>query len=645
MNRKLLLIALAACTVLAGAACGNATSATTAETTTLPTTADSTETTFLTDNAPVEYEGAYCETIPSDPVFVETLLDSLTLREKAGQMLQAEKNGASAADVRTYNLGSVLSGGGSSPATNAAYEWYLMYENFQNAALQSSSGIPILYGVDAVHGHNNVYGATIFPHNIGLGAANDAELMNRIGIVTAREVRVTGINYTFAPAVSVVQNIGWGRTYESFSESTDVVSGLASSYIDGLQSYCVSASAKHFLADGGTDGGHDQGNATISEAEARERHLAPYYEAIEAGVRTIMISYSSINGAKMHESDYWITDVLKDEMGFTGFVISDYNAIHQLPYGSYYEQIVAAVNAGIDMLMEPFDWKDCIDNIVLAVEQGDIATSRIDDAVRRILTVKYETGLFSDEFYDESAGDYYRLGYDDNFYTLENRNVAREAVRKSLVLLKNENGALPLDADADVAVIGEGADNVGLQCGGWSITWQGDDAKRLTRGVTILAGIRQRIGLGTGEVHTDISGADVVIVVLAEKPYAEYNGDNSLPSLTGATAHEGNADLLDQVLLARSQGKTVIGLLLSGRPMLLANYLPYFDAFVACWLPGSEAGSGIADVLYGDYDFTGTLPVTWPRTSAGIGMNVNAVAYDASVVLFPFGYGLHYREE
>jgi len=640
--KKILILALAAVVALATASC---TATTTLPATTSSTTSPSTTpTSFLTDEQAVSYDGSYCDELAVDAAYVENLLDSMTLAEKAGQMLQAEKNGASAADVRTYNLGSVLSGGGSAPANNQASEWYLMYESFQNAALQSSSGIPIIYGVDAVHGHNNVYGATVFPHNIGLGAANDPELMVRIGTVVSREVRVTGINYTFAPAVSVVQNIGWGRSYESFSESYEIVTNLAGPYVDGLQNYCLASSAKHFVADGGTDGGDDQGDASLTEAEVREIHLAPYVEAIEAGVYTIMVSYSSINGAKMHGSEYWITDVLKGEMGFDGFVISDYNAIHQLP-GTYYDQIATAVNAGVDMLMEPFDWKACIANIVLAVEQGDIPMARIDDAVRRILTIKYRMGLFSEDFYDEATGDYYRLGYAANFYTAENRGVAREAVRKSLVLLKNEGGALPLSDDADVAVIGEGADNIGLQCGGWTIGWQGDDAARLTKGVTILSGIRTRIAAGTGTASENPDDADVLVVVLSEIPYAEFNGDNPNPTLTGATAHAGNAALLEQALIARSEGKTVIGLLLSGRPMLLGNYLSLFDAFVACWLPGSEAGSGIADVLFGDYDFTGRLPVTWPRFTSGLGMNVNRADYDETLVLFPFGYGLDYKED
>jgi len=622
-----------------------ATSDTTTTTTTTTTSEPATTTTtFNTATSTVNYEGSYCDELVVDYDFIDNLLASLSLEEKVGQMLEAEKNGASTADVTNYNLGSILSGGGSSPSTNDAYHWYLMYKGFQNAARSSSSGIPIIYGLDAVHGDNNVYNATIFPHNIGLGAANDPELMNKIGIVTAREVRVTGMNYTFAPAVSVVQDISWGRTYESFSESTEVVQNLAGSYIQGLQSYCVGATAKHFVADGGTLGGSDQGNAVLTEEQVREIHLAPYYDAIEAGVYTIMVSYSSIDGEKMHQSAYWIQDVLKDEMGFEGFVISDYNAIHQLP-GAYYDQLVASINAGIDMLMEPFDWKSAIENIILAVNNGDISMNRINDAVRRILVIKYKMGLFSDDFYNESTGDYYRLTYDGNFYSTENRAVAEEAVRKSLVLLKNENNALPLSKDENVALIGEAADNIGLQCGGWTIGWQGSDDSRLTKGVTLLQGMKAKVGSTAGNVYEDIAQADKVVVVLSEKPYAEYSGDNDYPTLTGSTAHSGNADLLDQVLIAKSLGKTVIGVLYAGRPILLENYLSYFDAFVMAFLPGSEAGSGIADVLYGEYDFTGKLPVTWPLSTAGIGMNINRTDYNSSVVLFPFGYGLSYKEE
>lgn len=625
-----------------------ATTATTSTTTTTtqPTTVTTTSTqrTFNTGTANVTYNGSYCDDLTLDEAFVENLLDSLTLSEKIGQMMQAERNGASLSDVRTYNLGSVLSGGGSSPSTNLAYNWYLMVRDFQNAAMQSSSGIPLLYGVDAVHGHNNVYGATIFPHNIGLGAANDPALMYKVGLITAREVRVTGIQYTFAPAVSLVQNVAWGRSYESMSENADIVSDLVGPYVEGLQSYCVAGSAKHFVADGGTQNGADQGNANLTEAQIRALHLKPYYEAIAAGVHTIMISYSSIQGQKMHQSEFWINDVLKTEMGFEGIVISDYNAIHQLP-GSYYDQLVASINAGIDMLMEPFDWKDAITQITLAVQNGAISEERIDDAVRRILSVKYKVGLFHEDFKNETTGDYYRLTYDDYFYTFENRAVAREAVRKSLVLLKNENDALPLSKTQTIAVLGEGAKNIGLQTGGWTIGWQGEDKRSLTLGVTIFNGLRSAAASKGGSVVDDMTNADTVVIVLSEKPYAEYYGDNASPTLVGATAHAGNQALLEQAMQAKAAGKTVIGLLLSGRPLILGNYLEAFDAFVACWLPGSEAGSGIADVLFGDYDFVGKLPVTWPKNVFGLGMNSNRNDYDPSVVLYPFGHGLHYRED
>jgi beta-glucosidase len=620
------------------------TTSTTTSQTTLPPTTIQTTRTFKDNVSTVHYEGSYCDDLTLDVSFIDQLLAGMTMEQKAGQMLQAERNGASIQDVKNYNLGSILSGGGSAPSTNLAYNWYLMYKDFQNAAMQSSSGIPILYGVDAVHGHNNVFGATIFPHNIGLGAANDPQLMQKIGLVTAREVRVTGINYTFAPAVSIVQNVAWGRTYESFSESAQIVSSLTQPYINGLQSYCIAGSAKHFVADGGTLNGADQGNAILTEEQVRNLHLLPYYEAIQAGVHTIMISYSSINGVKMHGSSYWITDVLKEEMGFQGFVISDYNAIHQLA-GSYYDQVVTSINAGIDMLMEPFDWKNAYEHILTAAQNGDISMERINDAVRRILNVKYLTGLFHDQFLNESTGEYYRLTFDEGFNTFENKSVAREAVRKSLVLLKNENQALPLAKNQTIALLGEGARNIGLQTGGWTIGWQGEDKRNLTTGTTILNGLRQAAASQGGVVSDNINDSNIVIIVLSEKPYAEYQGDNLVPTLTGTTAHSGNAALLDQAMIAKSEGKTIIGLLLSGRPMLLGNYLQYFDAFVACFLPGSEAGGGIADVIYGDYDFQGVLPVTWPKNASGIGMTMNRVDYNPEVVLFPFGYGLFYRED
>ena len=645
--KKILVLFLALVSAVLLTACQDITTNISTEQTTSPTTTTTPVTsnrTFKTDTSVVNYEGSYCDDLEVNEDFIDNLLNSLTTDELIGQMVQAERNGLSASEAASYNLGSILSGGGSVPGSNTPYEWYLMIKNYQDAMRTSTAGIPVLYGVDAVHGHNNVLNATIFPHNIGLGAANDEELMAKIGLITAREIRVTGVSYSFAPTVAVVQNIGWGRTYESYSENTEIVTNLSKSYINGLQSYCVGGSAKHFIAYGATDNGDDQGNALLSEEEIRATHLVPYIEAIEAGVHSIMISYSSIFGTKMHSSHYWITDVIKEELGFEGFIISDYDAIKQLP-GDYYTQIVTAVNAGIDLLMEPYTWRDTIANLKLAVQNGDIELSRIKDAVRRILTIKYRMGLFSEDFYNEETGEYYRISYEDGFATFENKAVAREAVRKSLVLLKNENDVLPLNKNSNVAVIGNGASNIGLQTGGWTISWQGDDDSKLTRGTTIIGGIRQVANSNNGSVSNDIEDADTVIVVLSEKPYAEYNGDNLNPSLTGYTADSGNQSALDQAMIAKSLGKKVIGLLLSGRPMLINQALPYFDAFVACWLPGSEAGLGIADVLYGDYNFTGKLPVTWPKYASALGLNSNMVIANPDMIQFPFGYGLSYKED
>lgn len=511
--KKFLIVLLVTVSVILLSACQTVTTEiTTTPTTVSPSTSPTTKRTFKTDTSDVNYQQSYCDDLAVNDVFIDNLLNSLTTDELIGQMIQAERNGLSTSDAANYNLGSILSGGGSAPGTNTPYEWYLMVKNYQDAMRSSSSGIPVIYGVDAVHGHNNVLNATIFPHNIGLGAANDEELMRKVGLVTAREIRVTGISYSFAPTVAVVQNIGWGRTYESYSENSEIVSNLSTAYINGLQNYCVGGSAKHFIADGATNNGDDQGDVLLSEEVIRAMHLVPYIEAIDAGVYSIMISYSSIFGTKMHSSHYWITEVIKEELGFEGFIISDYDAIKQLP-GDYYTQIVTAVNAGIDLLMEPYTWRDTIANLKLAVQNGDIELSRIKDAVRRILTIKYKMGLFSEDFYNEDTGEYYRISYEDGFATFENKSVAREAVRKSLVLLKNENDTLPLNKNESVAVIGNGASNTGLQTGGWTISWQGDDDSKLTRGTTIIGGIRQVANSNNGAVYTNINDADTVIVV------------------------------------------------------------------------------------------------------------------------------------
>ena len=568
---------------------------------------------------------------------VETLLSNMTILEKVGQMVQAERGSISPSEVTQYAIGSILSGGGSHPSSfnNTVDEWFNMYSDYQDAALLSSSGIPIIYGIDAVHGNNNVYGATIFPHNIGLGAANDPDLMYRIGVATAEEIKVTGITWTFAPALSVVQDIRWGRTYEGFSENPLIHENLTYQTIMGLQSYGVSATAKHFVADGGTAGGADQGTVYQDEDTIRDIHLVPYYDAIEAGVDTIMISYSSIYGNKMHGSEYWITDVLKEEMGFKGFIISDWNAIHQLP-GDFKTQVVSSVNAGVDMLMEPYDWKNTITALEEAVNEELITMNRLNDAVRRILTVKYNRGLL-DNPYD-------RLSEDDYFYTALHQDLAREAVRKSLVLLKNDNNVLPLSKTENIYLVGPGADSVGYMSGGWTTYWQGNFASDIGVGTSIEEAFHRELTNNGANLVNSISAADIVVVVLTETPYAESGGDNGILDLTGGNAHPENAAALAIAEEAHNQGKTVIGILISGRPLVLGDYIDFFDGFIAAWLPGSEGGNGISDVVFGDYDFTGKLSFTWPIDSSQFGYTSNKEDYDESIVMYPFGYGLTYSD-
>jgi len=572
----------------------------------------------------------------TEPVdFINVLLASLTLREKASQMVQAERGSISNEQVTQYGIGSILSGGGSHPTAydDSVDTWYNMYSNYQTAALNSSSGIPIIYGIDAVHGNNNLYGATIFPHNIGLGMTNNPELIYNISKATAEEMLVTGINWTFAPAFSVVQNIGWGRTYEGFSENPEIHVNLAQAAILEFEENGVSATAKHYLGDGGTVGGIDQGNVIGTEELIRQIHLAPYYQAVAAGVDTIMISYNSINGIKIHGSSYWINDVLKEEMGFDGFIISDWNAIHQLP-GSFYDQVVSSVNAGIDMLMEPYDWAAAIDNIVLAVNNSDISVERIDDAVRRILTVKYERGLFDDPFYKLDSS---------YLYSQEHQDLARQAARESLVLLKNDNNSLPLSKNDNVYITGPASDNVGLLCSGWTTYWQGNPAADIGVGTSILDAMAGVLNTNSGTLSNSWQAADTVVIVLAENPYSEGVGDNSNPTLTNGNAHTQNYESLLLAQEAQNAGKNVVGVLVSGRPLLLENYLQYFDSFVAAWLPGSEGGLAISDLLFGDYDFVGKLSFTWPADVTQIGYTSNREDYDENYPLFPYGYGLKYN--
>jgi beta-glucosidase len=556
------------------------------------------------------------------------------LEEKIGQMTLVEKGSIVETDITQRYIGGLLSGGGGYPETNTAEAWAEMVDGYQEYALQSRLGIPLIYGVDAVHGHNNVHGAVIYPHNVGLGAANDPELMERIGRATAAEMIATGIYWNYAPAVSVPQDVRWGRTYEGYSENTDLVSSLASSYLRGLQGSdlaatdTVLATPKHFVGDGGTAWGSsttpgyqiDQGVTEVDEATLRAVHLPPYLAVIEAGARNIMISYSSWGGMKMHGQAYLITDVLRDELGFDGFVVSDWGGIDQIT-DDYYEAVVTAINAGIDMNMVPYEYGRFIDTLTEAVENGDVSLERIDDAVQRILTVKYEMGLFDHPFSDPSL--LARVGSD------EHRDLAREAVSKSLVLLKNDGDTLPLSKDTPrIAVAGPGADDVGMQCGGWTIEWQGKTGD-ITPGTTILEAIQNTVSADT-MVEYDRHGhfeeaAEVCIAVVGEEPYAEGQGDSEDLSLSVA----------DKRMLKRlpDQCDKLVVVLISGRPLVVTDALDDWDAFVAAWLPGTE-GQGVADVLFGSQPFSGKLPYTWPKSIEQVPNN------QADDPLFPFGYGL-----
>lgn len=565
---------------------------------------------------------------------VEDLLSRMTLEEKIGQMTLAERGSIKPEEVEAYFIGAVLSGGGSAPWPNTPRSWARMFDGYQKAALHTRLGIPILYGTDAVHGHNNLKGATIFPHNIGLGAARDPELLQRIGQITALETRASGANWTFSPCVAVVRDIRWGRTYESFGETPELQRLLVGAYVRGLQGpraemsgeYLV-ATAKHFLGDGGAtwgtgDAGYwiDRGNVALSEEELRAIHLPGYEEAIKAGVGTIMVAFNSFQGMKMHEHKYLITDVLKNELGFDGFVVTDWQGIREIPAPDYYTKVVRAVNAGIDMFMEVNLWREFITTLQEAVHNGDVSIERIDDAVRRILRIKFQAGLFEAPYADRKLLARKVIG------CAEHRAVAREAVRKSLVLLKNEGNLLPLSKTSRIYIAGSNADDLGNQCGGWTITWQGQSGP-ITTGTTIRAGIEAALQK-PGRIVTRLDEADVAVVVIGEKPYAEGVGDNGRLTL----------DFMDLMVLeeVKAAGVPLVVIIVAGRPLMITDYVDDWDALVAAWLPGTE-GQGVADVLFGDYNFTGKLPLTWPKNLDRYPFNYGATDYDS---LFSYGYGL-----
>ena len=580
----------------------------------------------------------------------KALLAKMTLEEKVGQMVQAEQDQVGdGKDIETYFLGSLLSGGNSDPKTNSLQDWTDLYDRVQSHALKTRLKIPLLYGIDAVHGHGNVLGAVIFPHHIGLGATRDAALVEEVQRVTAKEVRATGIHWVFAPCVTVARDERWGRTYESFSEDPALVAELGRAAVRGFQGddlkdpLRVLACAKHYVGDGGTVYGTgtvkneaapgtfhpmDQGDTRLSEAELRRIHLPGYVTAIETGVGSIMPSYSSWNGARLSGQKYLLTDLLKGELGFEGFLISDYNAIDALP-GDYRNQIKLSTNAGMDMFMVPSRFKELYGHLKDLAEKGEVPMSRIDDAVLRILRVKFAMGLF-DAGWSPRAD----RALQSSFGSPEHRAVARRAVRQSMVLLKNDKRALPLSKTARrIHVAGKSADDIGNQCGGWTIPWQGASGAVTTGGTTILAALRSAAGADRVTYAKDGSGAegaDVAVVVVGETPYAEYKGDRDDLSLA-----QEDRDVLASV---KKAGIPVVLVVVSGRPLILGDALDVADAVVAAWLPGTE-GQGVADVLLGDYQPSGKLPFSWPRSMAQLPINVGDAKYDP---LFAYGFGLTY---
>ncbi|MFF6999827.1 glycoside hydrolase family 3 N-terminal domain-containing protein [Streptomyces sp. NPDC008313] len=578
---------------------------------------------------------------------VADLLSRMSLEEKAGQMTQAERGALTAqGDIASYDLGSLLSGGGSTPTPNVPEAWARMIDAFQLRAQATRFQIPLIYGVDAVHGHNNLIGSTVMPHNIGIGATRDPALAERTGAVTASEVRATGIPWDFAPCLCVSRDERWGRAYESFGEDPALVRSMET-VIQGLQGRAdgrdlkdddkVLATAKHYVGDGGTAYGSsttgtytvDQGVTTVTRQELEAVHLAPFRTAVDRGVGTVMPSFSSLDiigddqgPVKMHADAEMINGVLKDRMGFDGFVISDWAAIDQLP-GDYASDVRTSVNAGLDMIMVPYAYKDFRTTLVDEVKAGRISGKRIDDAVARILTQKFRLGLFEKPY--ANTGNAADIG------SKKHRAVAREAAAKSQVLLKNAGGVLPLKKSQKVYVAGSNADDIGNQSGGWTVTWQGSSGD-ITEGTTILDGMKKAGGDVTysKDASASTAGYDVGVVVVGETPYAEGVGD------------VGNGNDLELTAADRAAVDKVCGamkcavLVVSGRPQLIGDRLGDIDALVASWLPGTE-GDGVADVLYGKRAFTGQLPVTWPKSTAQLPINVGDSAYDPQ---FPYGWGL-----
>tara|TARA_B100001109_G_scaffold4047_1_gene3151 strand:+ start:158 stop:1981 length:1824 start_codon:yes stop_codon:yes gene_type:complete len=582
----------------------------------------------------------------SDHKYITELIKEMTLEEKIGQMTQVDyRYLKDKSDITKYFLGSILSGGGSTPPTNQPSSWVDLYNGFQKEALKTRLKIPLIYGIDAVHGHNNVFGATMFPHNIGLGCANDKLLVQKIAAATADEVKATGLDWTFAPCVAVAQDERWGRTYESFSEDSDIVTELGVASTIGYQGRTLNknsllACAKHFVGDGNTVFGTgtnwykiDRGDVLLEEEELRSKYIKPFKESIKAGVGSIMISYNSWKGKKLHGHKYLINDVLRKELKFDGIIISDWAGINEIDK-DYKTCIIQSINAGIDMNMVPGSlnpddnsYDDFIRLAIEAVKEGAIPIERIDDAVHRILKVKKQIGLFDAPIKNPSNKNV--LG------SKSHRDLARESVRKSLVLLKNENKILPLKkVGKKITLVGDHADNIGFQCGGWTIHWQGGSGD-ITPGTTILDAFKSAVSDSSSIRYSknadNLLGSDIIVVAIGEEPYTEGVGDRDSLLLS-----KKDRELLEKVKRAKIP---YVVILISGRPMIINKELDSSHAFIAAWLPGTE-GEGISDVLFGDFDFTGKLSMTWPRSMKQIPINYGDSSYDP---LFKFGFGLSYE--
>ncbi|MBR6307134.1 MAG: glycoside hydrolase family 3 protein [Lachnospiraceae bacterium] len=585
---------------------------------------------------------------------VEALLSVMTLEEKAYQCVQGEQANVTVEDVKRTGIGSVLSGGGSAPSYgNLPEHWQKRVNELKAAALETRLGIPLLYGIDAVHGNNNIYGATVFPHNIGLGAANDPELMEEIAHVVAREVRAVGVQYSFAPCLANPQNERWGRTYEGFSENTADVAKLAGAFVAALQggvkddeympADAIIACAKHFIGEGYTAEGENQGDVKMSAAEFDELLamgiLDPYKACVDSNVLTVMPSYNSIDGLKCHENKHLLTDVLKEQLGFKGMVISDYNAIGQCK-GTYDEEVANCMNAGVDMFMEAQEWDRCAKTIIKLVEAGEISEERLDDAVTRILRVKFMSNMF-----DEEVGSAHENELIGEFGSAENREVARCAVRESLVLLKNGNvnGKLAMEKikeATNITVCGTGAFDIGRQCGGWTISWEGKSGN-ITIGTPIVQGIYDEVKeyakvshSARGELDAE---SDVIVTVVGENPYSESGGDVKANGLKPISGDVKLLETIEEQIAANGNDPLKVLIVIAGRPIDINDYVDKYDAVVMAFLPGTE-GEGIADVLFGDYDFTGTLPMTWVKDFSKVN---EKHSLPESEILFPYGFGLN----